>query len=148
MTAQQIYGIYEAISCGEVGLLTESFDEEVDFRSNAPIEVFPYLGHRRGREEVLKALWAARSEFRPLSILPIWVVLQEDAASVLLSVQATQRSTGRTLRYSAAHFLRFRDRRIVELREILDSFEAAQQVVGREFDLSGRQRPTPIKCSR
>lgn len=148
ISAQQIYPIYEAISSGEVGLLIDAFDEAVDFRSNAPVEVFPYLGHRRGRDEVLKALWAAHAEYRPLTILPIWVVVQDDAASVLLSIQATQRATGRTIRYFAAHFLRFKNGRVVELREILDSFEAAQQVIGREFDVSGEPRPSLVRCGR
>jgi ketosteroid isomerase-like protein len=33
-----------------------------------------------------------------------------------------------------ARFIQFRDGRIVELREFMDSFNAVQQVLGREID--------------
>jgi ketosteroid isomerase-like protein len=32
-----------------------------------------------------------------------------------------------------AHFMRFRGGKIVELREFMDSFSAAEQALGREF---------------
>jgi predicted ester cyclase len=35
----------------------------------------------------------------------------------------------------SAHFLQFKDNRIVEYRALLDTFEAVQQVLGRELDL-------------
>jgi ketosteroid isomerase-like protein len=34
-----------------------------------------------------------------------------------------------------AHFLRFRNGRIVELREFMDSFHTVKQLLGRELDL-------------
>jgi ketosteroid isomerase-like protein len=133
---KRVYEIYEAFSAGKLDLLADTFDENVDFRSTAPIEVFPYLGHRRGKTEVVKTLWAVHGEFAPVTFLPIWMVAQDDTAGVLLSMHATHRATGREIRLFASHFLRFRNDRIVEYRAIIDSFEAAQQVLGREFDVS------------
>ena len=113
------------------------FDEEVDFVTNAPTDVFPYLGRRRGRAAVLKTLADVYDEFSSLTFLPIWIILSDDnSAGVVLSIQATHRSTGRNLRFFAAHFLRFRDDRIVEYRSIMDSFDAVQQVLGHKLDLS------------
>ena len=43
---ERIYAVYEAFSAGKFEQLSEMFDEQVDFESNAPIEVFPYLGRR------------------------------------------------------------------------------------------------------
>ena len=85
---KRVYEIYEAFSAGKLDLLADIFDENVDFRSNAPIEVFPYLGHRRGRTEVVKTLWAVHDEFEPLTFLPIWIVAEGDTAGVLLSIHA------------------------------------------------------------
>jgi ketosteroid isomerase-like protein len=36
-----------------------------------------------------------------------------------------------------AHFLRLRNGRIVELREFMDTFDAVQQVLGRELAIGG-----------
>jgi ketosteroid isomerase-like protein len=138
---QRIYEIYENFSAGKLDLLADAFDDDVDFISNAPVEVFPYLGHRVGKAEVVKTLWSVHEEFAALNFLPIWMVIEDETAGVVLSVRATQRATGRVVHFFAAHFLRFRNQRIAEYRSIMDSFEAVQQVLGREFDLSKSAKP-------
>jgi ketosteroid isomerase-like protein len=138
---KRIYDIYEAFSAAKLDLLVDVFDEHVDFFTNAPADVFPYLGRRVGRPAVLKALSAVHAEFESLTFLPIWIVVEDDTAGTILSIHATQRTTKRALRFFAAHFLRFRDDRIVEYRSIMDSFEAVQQILGHELDVNtGRGR--------
>ena len=112
------------------------FDENVDFISNAPIDVFPYLGRRNGRTQVMRALKAVHDEFSTVEYVPLKINIDDQCAGVIVSIRLTQRATGRDIRLSAAHFLRFEDDRIVEYRAFLDTFEAVQQVLGREFDLS------------
>ena len=131
----RVLEIYEAFSAGKLDLLADVFDEHVDFLSNAPIELFPYLGHRVGKADVVKTLWAVHNEFKPLSFKPIRIITEDDAAGVLVSIHATQRRTGRVIHFFAAHFLRFRGDRIVEYRAVMDSLEAVQQVLGRELHL-------------
>ena len=89
----------------------------------------------------INALKAVHDEFEALSFLPIWMVTERDTAGVILSVHATQKATGRIVRFFAAHFLRFRDDRILEYRAIMDSLQAVQQVLGREFDLNKNENP-------
>ena len=132
---KRIYEIYEAFSAGNLDLLADAFDEQADFVTNAPTNVFPYLGRRVGRAAILKTLSAIHDEFESLTFMPIWIVVEGDTAGAILSVNATQRTTKRVMRFFAAHFLRFRDDRIVEYRSIMDSFEAVQQLLGLEFDV-------------
>jgi uncharacterized protein len=134
---ERIYAVYEAFSAGKFEQLSEMFDEQVDFESNAPIEVFPYLGRRLlGRAEVMKALQAVHGEFDPIVFVPLRIISDAaHSAGVIVSIQLTQRTTKRTIRLFAAHFLRFHDNRIIEYRAFLDTFEAVQQVLGRELDL-------------
>ena len=139
---KRIYEIYQLFSAGRLDLLADMFDENVDFRSNAPIQVFPYLGNRKGRAEVMKALWAVHGQFESVTFLPIQMVVEAETAAVIVSITITQRTTKRVIRLSAAHFLRFHEDRIVEYRAILDSFDAVQQVLGQEIDLP--QRPASI----
>jgi len=133
---ERIYEIYQTFSAGNLDELAAMFDENVDFVSNAPIEVFPYLGHRIGRTQVMKALKVVHDEFNSIEYLPLKIIVDDQSAGVIVSIRLTQRVTGRLIRVFAAHFLQFKDNRISEYRAFLDTFEAVQQVVGREFDVS------------
>lgn len=134
---ERIYEIYKTFSAGRFDLLADMFDERVDFMSNAPLEVFPYLGRLLGRTAVMKGLATVHEEFDSVLFVPLRMIIDENdhSAGVVVSVQLRQRATGQTIRLLAAHFLRFQDHRIVEYRAFLDTFEAVQQVLGREIDL-------------
>ena len=132
----RVYEVYEAFSAGELDRLAGMFDDHIDFLSNAPIDVFPYLGRRIGKAEVIAAMRTVHEEFSALTFAPIWIVTDAETAGVMLSVTATRRSSGRLARFFAAHFLRFQEGLLVEYRSVLDSLEAVQQVLGRDFDLT------------
>ena len=133
---ERIYKIYHTFSTGNLDELAEMFDENVDFISNAPIEVFPYLGHRIGRTQVMKGLTIVHDEFSSIEYLPLKIIIDDQSAGVIVSIRLTQRTTGRLIRLFAAHFLQFKNNRISEYRAFLDTFEAVQQVLGRDFDVS------------
>jgi ketosteroid isomerase-like protein len=50
-------------------------------------------------------------------------------------ISFTQRSTNRTLRFRVANFLRIQDGKVVEFREFSNTFDVAEQVLGRELQL-------------
>ena len=141
LSKKRIYEIYEAFSAGKFDTLRDMFDEHVDFRSYAPSEVFPYLGHRVGRAEAMDALRKVHSEFETLTVIPILIVVEGDMAAAIVSIRAIRRATGHTIYFVAAHFLHFREDRIIEYRSVLDSFEAVKQVLGHEIDLNVRPKP-------
>jgi ketosteroid isomerase-like protein len=60
---------------------------------------------------------------------------EADEAAVIIMVKAMQRSTSRIIQLMFAQFLRFKDGRIMELREFMDSFDAVEQVLGHEIEL-------------
>jgi ketosteroid isomerase-like protein len=133
---ERIYEIYRTFSAGHLDQVADMFDEHVDFISNAPVEVFPYLGHHVGRAQVMKALKAVHDEFNAIEYLPLKVVIDGQSAGVIVSIRLTQRTTGRLIRVFSAHFIQFKDSRIIEYRALLDTFEGVQQILGREFDVS------------
>jgi len=73
------------------------------------------------------------AEFKHLTYQPIFVVTDKKAAAIIVTLQLRQRSTGRIIHLLNAHFIRFHDGLIIELREFMDSFDAVQQVLGREI---------------
>jgi ketosteroid isomerase-like protein len=136
---ERIYAVYEAFSAGNFDILSEMLDEQVDFESNAPTDVFPYLGRLIGRAAVIRALRAVHGEFESIIFIPLRIIIDSQSAGVVVSIQAKQRTTQRAVRLFAAHFLRFNDNRIVEYRAFLDTFEAVQQVLGRELDIDEKR---------
>jgi uncharacterized protein len=65
------------------------------------------------------------------SYVPQVTVIDGDRAAVMSDVAFKQRSGGRTLRFHIADFLRFRDGRLVEFREFMNTFDVVQQALNR-----------------
>jgi ketosteroid isomerase-like protein len=136
MLRERLFALCEAYEAGRLDEVLESFADDVDFVSYAPVDVFPFLGRRRGRTEVAETMRAARKHYELLTYQPISVVASEDDAAAIVLVRLKQRATGRIIQLFVAVFVRFRDGRIVEFREFMDSFDAVQQVLGREIGLT------------
>jgi uncharacterized protein len=133
---RRIYDLYDAYREGRLDDVLDAFDEEIDYVSYAPVEVFPFLGRRRGKAAVAETAQRLRETFEYLSYQPIFLVASGDEAAAIVLARLRQRATGRIIQLFVANFARFRGTRIVEFREFLDSFDAVQQVLGREIDLS------------
>jgi ketosteroid isomerase-like protein len=132
---RRIVGLYGDYAEGRFSPVLDACDDDVDFLSYAPRDVFPYLGHRRGKSALAATFQAARMRFEYVSLQPVSVVIEDDNAAVILLSRQRQRATGRVIQLFRAQFLRFRAGRVVRIRDFLDSFDAVQQVLGREIDL-------------
>ena len=130
-----LQSLASAYAQGKLKFVTNFIDENIDFISYAPVSVFPCLGKQRGKAAVAKSLETIHAHFEIHSYKPILMVVEANDAAVTINAKATQRTTGRVINLVIALFLRFRDGRIVELREFMDSFDAVEQVLGREITL-------------
>jgi len=129
--------LYAAFRRGQIDFVLNSFDDEIEFISNAPVEVFPFLGHRRGKSAVAEVIKSVHAEFDILSYEPVSALVESDQAAVMLFARGVSRKTGRSIQLAIAHFLKFRNDKIIELREFMDSFSAAEQALGRPLDVGG-----------
>jgi uncharacterized protein len=103
-----------------------------DLRTDA---VFPFAGARRGKREVLDTLGAIAKDYAIERYEPLQLVVDGDSAAVMSNVAFQQRSTGRTLSFHIADFMRFRDGRIVEFREFANTFDLVEQALGRFIEV-------------
>lgn len=127
--------LYAAFRRGQIDFVLNSLHDDIEFISNAPIEIFPFLGHRRGKTAVAEAIKSAHEEFDIVSYEPVSALVESEQAAVMLFARGISRRTGRSVQLSVAHFLKFHNDKIVELREFMDSFSAAEQMLGRSLDL-------------
>jgi len=130
---ERLHTLYAALKLGQLDFILNAFDEEIEFISYSPVKIFPFLGHRRGKPAVAEALRGAHAEFEFLTCEPVAMVLEAEQAAVQIFTRVVNRLTGRPVQVLLAHFLRFRDGKIVEVREFMDSYRAAEQVLGREL---------------
>ena len=133
---QRIYSLCSAYGRGKVDFVLNHVDEDVDFVSYAPITIFPCLGKQRGKAAVAKSIETIHAHYEFLSYLPIFMVVEENDAAVIVMTRMKQRATERIVQTLFAQFVRFRDGRIVEFREFLDLFDAVEQVLGREIEIN------------
>jgi uncharacterized protein len=132
----RLYDLYHAFGKGNLAFVLNSFDPNAEFISYAPREIIPFLGRQHGSAAIAETMKQAHADFEHLSYQPIFMVVEKQDAAVILMARLRQRSTSRIVTLMIAHFLRFDNGLIVELREFMDSFDLVQQVLGREIDVA------------
>jgi len=132
---ERLYSLYAAFRLGNIDFVLKAFDDDVDFISYSPIEIFPFLGHHRGKEAMATVLKAGYDEFDFITYEPVFMVCEGDDAAVIIFARFVHRKTGRSITTMIAHFMRFKQGQIIELREFMDSFNAVKQLLGRQLDL-------------
>jgi ketosteroid isomerase-like protein len=134
LTRSRVREIYDDFANARFDRLLEVMDDKIDFISHAPPDVFPYLGRRRGRAEVIQALSEVHKRLEVLSFWPITTVVDDDHAALTVVITVRDRATQNSASFLAAHFLRFNNDRIVDYRAIIDSLDAVRQL--REPEIS------------
>ena len=132
----RLYDLYTAFAEGRIDDALISFDDDVTMTSHAPVDVFPYLGRQQGKMAIGATMRAAHADFEYLSYTPVFMVTEKETAAAIVLARLRQRTTNRIIQLFVADFFRLENGRIVELREFMDSFDAVQQVLGREIALS------------
>jgi ketosteroid isomerase-like protein len=119
--------------------LAAMLDEDVEWIIVGPVDILRYCGVRRGKAAVID-LWEriAPSVFQVTSLDYEAVLVDGDRSAMLGRITGVRPGDGRAISYHCTQFLRFRAGRIVEYRSIIDSFDAAEQVVGHQFEFKGQ----------
>ena len=132
---ERLKSLYAAFKLANVDFLLNAFADDTEFISYSPLEVFPFLGHHRGKAAMAEVLKAGYEQFEFITYEPVFTVCEEsEAAAVIVFARFVHRRTGRSISTMIAHFFRFRQGQIVELREFMDSFGAVRQLLGRPLD--------------
>ncbi len=131
ITRTLVLRIYEAYTQGDGETLAALLHDDIDWLIHGPMDVLPFAGPRKGKAQVLQALALLRQQFVLKRHVPEVLLAEGDKAAVLSNVAFVQRVTGRVVTFRLADFLRLADGRLIEFRELLDSFDATQQTLGR-----------------
>jgi ketosteroid isomerase-like protein len=130
-----VEAFYHALSVRDMETLAPYLDDQVVWAISGPVDILPFCGRRVGKDVVMKLL--VRDIPTLLSgrrFVPQVMLVDGDRAAVLGRLTATKRDGGRAISYRTAHFIQFRDEKVVEYVSIIDSFDAVEQMLGYSLD--------------
>jgi ketosteroid isomerase-like protein len=130
-----VEAFYQALSARNFDALASYLDEDVDWTISGPVDILPFCGRRVGRDVVMKLLARESPAFLANRRFSAQTMLVDgDRAAVLGKLNANTRNGGRAISYRIAHFIQFRDEKVINYVSIIDSFDAAEQMLGYSLD--------------
>jgi ketosteroid isomerase-like protein len=143
ITREWVDAFNEAYAGRQMDRLAPLLDDDVRWVISGPVDVMPFCGERRGKQAVLDMVdRVAPRQFAGVRFAPELVLIEGDRASTLCRASGVRVADGRTISWRVAQFMRFRDQKIVEYCSVIDSFDAAEQVLGYSIELAPRE-PDP-----
>jgi uncharacterized protein len=107
--------------------------DEVEFFSNAPVDILPHMGRHSGRAD-LREMWATvHKRYYDMRHEVRTIVAEDDKVAVDLRLFFRKSLNNRIVQFDLAAFYTLRDGRIIRIREIIDTFDLVQQVVERDL---------------
>ncbi|MGJ4892003.1 nuclear transport factor 2 family protein [Bradyrhizobium sp. HKCCYLR20261] len=113
----------------------EALDDDIDWAIYGPIDMFPFLGARRGKEAVIEAVRqiAANVSIRRLDRETL--MLDDSGAATMVRCAMTTQDSDKPITARLAQFLQFREGRLSRARILIDTFDLVEQTLGRPIDL-------------
>src|SRR4051812_2711149 len=108
-TRAAVTGLYDAYSHRDFDRVAAYLDDDIDWIIYAPINIFPFVGARRGKTAVLEALGGIAKDYQLERYEPKVILVEGDRAAVMSEVAFRQRATDRVLSFQLANFLRLRN---------------------------------------
>ncbi len=140
-----IAAFYAAYRSRDVELLNAILHDRIDWFLAGPADHFDFYGARQGKAAVIEIITRIMPCYFHITDFELdHSLIEGQRASVRGRVRARQRDTGRSIRYSFAHFLRFEGGKLVSMRGVGDTFDVAEQVVGHPIDVSRAMECVPL----
>jgi ketosteroid isomerase-like protein len=130
ITPQFVRDFYDARLSGDPDRIAAFLDDDVRWSISGPVDPLQFCGDRRGKQAVLDTLAYGATLLQLTGVELDESLIDGERAATFMRVIGLHKRSGRTVSYRCAHFLRVRDGRIVEFRALIDSFDAAEQVLG------------------
>jgi len=133
LNKRRVVELLEAFYAGDVERALSFCSDDVDFFSNAPVDILPHLGHHRGKDDVRQMWQTVHARYSSMRNEMPFIVAEDDKVAVQLRAFFVKRRNDRTVQFDVAGFFTLHDGKIVKIREIIDTFDLIQQVVERDF---------------
>src|SRR5215831_16891925 len=127
--------IHRAINERQLEDLATLLDDDVDWAIYGPIDMFPFLGARRGKAAVLEVIRQIAENFRVHRFDRDTILLGVDQAASMLRYALTSLESNKPISLRVAHFAQFKAGRLSSIRVLLDTFDLVEQALGHPIHL-------------
>ena len=130
---QRVLNFLDVLYSGDIEAALSRCSDDIDFFSNAPIDILPHLGHHRGKAEVGKMWQTVHARYSGMRYEVPIMVAEGDKVAANIRVFFRKSSNDRIVQFDMAAFFTLRDGKIARIREIIDTFDLVQQVLERDI---------------
>lgn len=130
--AQAFYDVY---ATRDADRIAHFLHDDVEWTVSGPVDYLAFCGTHRGKRAVLDLirrqipLVLRTYRFEPESQL----VVDGDQVAALSRHCARRTADGAAISYRVANFMRFRDDKLVQNLSLIDTFDAVEQLLGRQL---------------
>jgi hypothetical protein len=110
-------------------------DDDIDWAIYGPIDMFPFLGARRGKAAVLEVCRQIADNVRVQRFDRESVMLGVDSAACMMRYSLTALDSNRPISLRLAQFAQFKAGRLSNMRVVVDTFDLVEQVMGQAIHL-------------
>lgn len=127
--------LHRAINDRQFNELAATLDDDVEWTMYGPIEMYPFLGARRGRNAVIEVVKQIAENFRVHRFDRETIMLGVDSAASMLRYSLTSLESNKPISLRVAHFAQFKSGRLSSIRVLMDSFDLVEQALGHSLHL-------------
>src|SRR5712672_4855365 len=110
-------------------------DDDVEWAIYGPIDMFPFLGARRGKAAVLEVCRQIAENVRVHRFDRESIMLGEDSAASMMRYSLTALDSNKPISLRLAQFAQFKAGRLINIRILIDTFDLVEQALGQPIRL-------------
>ena len=130
---QRVLNFLDVFYSGDIEGALSRCTDDIDFFSNAPIDILPHMGHHHGKADV-RAMWqTVHSRYSSMRYEVPILVAEDDKVAANIRVFFRKSTNSRIVQFDIAAFYTLREGRIARIREIMDTFDLVEQVLERDI---------------
>ena len=126
----------DALASHDPNLIAPWLDDDIAWTVYGPVDLFPFFGERRGKAQVLAMMSAIDGCLALKSCDKEARLIDGAQSAALIRLTAEHKPSGNTLSLRMAMFAEVHEGKLKRLRAVFDTFDAAEQALGREIDLT------------
>jgi hypothetical protein len=145
LNRQRVLNFLEVFYSGDVEAALARCSDDVEFFSNAPVDILPHMGRHSGKADMREMWKMVHTRYYDMRHEVRAIVAEDDKVAVDLRVFFKKSLNNRIVQFDLAAFYTLRDGRIAHIREIIDTFDLVQQVLEQDVAaLLTRRKPDGV----
>jgi ketosteroid isomerase-like protein len=126
---RRVIELLDAFYASDIERALTFCSDDIDFFSNAPVDILPHLGHRHGKDDIRQMWKTVHSRYSSMRYELPFIAVEDDKVAIQLRAYFGKRRNGRIVQFDIAIFFTLRDGKVIKIREIIDTFDLIEQVV-------------------